>query len=128
MFAVTSIYAALLALLYVVLSVRVIQYRNANSISLGHADDPEMLRRVRVHANCAEYAPIGIILLALFEAQGAPLSALHVLGGMLLIGRAAHAWAVSAAKPVMLGRVLGMALTFGMLVLCALGLLLHTVV
>ena len=125
MFAITAIYASFLALLFLALSWRVISVRQAQRISLGDGDDKIMLRRIRAQANCAEYMPLGLILLGLAEAQGAPVIAVHLLGLMLLIGRVLHGVALSRAGPWMLGRVGGMLLTLMMIGTTALGLLLH---
>jgi uncharacterized membrane protein YecN with MAPEG domain len=73
----------------------------------------------------AGFAPFGILLLALVEMSGAPLIAVHFLGGMLVLGRIVHAWGFSASPPVMQGRVLGMVLTLSMILLSALGSLFH---
>ncbi|MEH8130210.1 MAPEG family protein [Aeromonas veronii] len=51
------VYAALLALLFVLLSIRTIRTRHSRKVALGHGDDPAMLRAMRVHANFAEYDP-----------------------------------------------------------------------
>lgn len=123
--AITSLYASLLALLFVVLSVRVIRYRRGNRISLGDAGDAELLQRMRAHANCGEYAPVALILLLMAELNGAPAVALHVLGLMLLGGRVVHAIGFAQVPVNMNMRVGGMALTFLMIVITSVGLLAH---
>ena len=125
MLAITSIYAALIAFVFIWLSARVIVYRRKNLISMGDHGDNSLLKRMRAQGNCAEYAPFGILLLALVEMSGAPLIAVHFLGGMLVLGRIVHAWGFSASPPVMQGRVLGMVLTLSMILLSALGSLFH---
>ncbi|MGH1577373.1 MAPEG family protein [Planktotalea sp.] len=123
---VTSIYAALIALFFMWLSGRVIFYRRKNRISLGDAGDKSLLKRMRAQANCAEYAPIGLILLALIEMSGAPAFAVHLLGLMLLAGRVSHGVGFSASPPRMGARVFGTAITLTMILLSALGLLVHS--
>ena len=123
MLSVTPIYAGLLAILLIVLSARVIVYRRANRLSLGDEGDRSLLKRMRAQANCAEYAPIGLLLLALLDLQSAPIWALHVLGLMLLAGRCLHAFGFSASPPVMGGRVGGMALTLTMILISAVWLI-----
>ncbi len=125
---VTALYAALLALVFLVLCVRVITYRREHRLGLGDHGDRELVRRMRAQANCAEYAPIGLFLLALTEAQGAPGLVVHALGAMLLMGRAAHAWGFSQKPMNMRLRVGGMALTLTMIGATALGLLGHALV
>jgi uncharacterized membrane protein YecN with MAPEG domain len=100
MLEITSLYAGLLALLFLWLSARVIVYRRGNKISMGDHGDNSLLKRMRAQGNCAEYAPFGVLLLALVEMSGAPNVAVHLLGLMLLSGRALHAWGFSASPPV----------------------------
>ncbi|WP_224823298.1 MAPEG family protein [Cognatishimia sp. MH4019] len=128
MLGITALYAGLIALVFLVLSFRVIGYRRSNQIGLGDAGDKSLLKRIRAQANCAEYAPIGLILLALVEAQGAPGWVVHGLGITLLLGRVAHAYGFSASPPVMNLRVAGVLLTTGMIALSAIGLIAHALV
>lgn len=125
---ITPLYAGLIALIFLVLCFRVIFYRRANQIGLGDAGDKSLLKRMRAQANCAEYAPIGLILLALVELQGAPGPVVHGLGVTLLLGRAMHAYGFSASPPVMPLRVWGMILTTLMIAVAAVGLVAHVVV
>lgn len=67
---------------------------------MGHNGNNSLLKRMRAQGNFIEYAPFGVILLALVEFSGAP--------------------------PVMNGPVFGMILTLMIILLSALGLLLHT--
>jgi hypothetical protein len=125
---VTSIYASLVALVFIALSLRVIRYRRLHRKGLGDEGDRSLLKRMRAQANCAEYAPIGLILLAIAELNGAPALALHVLGLALLAGRVMHGYGFSASPPVMGLRVAGMGLTLVMIALTALGLLAHALI
>lgn len=117
---ITPLYAAILTILYIVLSFRVIFIRRGDKVSLGDGDNPALRARIRVHANFAEYAPLGLLLLLLVEVQGGNAILLHVIGLMLLAGRAAHAWGVSQHPQIMPLRVNGMILTFTALLLGAL--------
>ncbi|MEM8731545.1 MAG: MAPEG family protein, partial [Pseudomonadota bacterium] len=112
---ITSFYAALLTCLYLVLSARVILYRQNSRVSLGDDGDRQLLKRVRAQGNAAEYIPLGILLLALIELQGAPGIALHLLGLMLLVGRLLHGYALSGQPTGLFPRVAGMGLTLAML-------------
>ncbi|MEM9032054.1 MAG: MAPEG family protein [Pseudomonadota bacterium] len=109
---ITGLYAGLLGLLLVVLSVRVIGYRGAKGISIGDNGDEIMLRRIRAQGNLVEYAPLALILLALAEIQGLPSWLVHLFGLILLAGRLSHAAALSSPTPRPVFRVGGMALTF----------------
>lgn len=123
---ITSLYASLIALIFLALSARVIMYRRSNQLGLGDHGDKSLLKRMRAQANCAEYAPIGVILLSLVELSSAPAFVIHALGAMLLLGRALHAYGFSASPPVMILRQIGMVLTLTMIALAALGLLMHS--
>lgn len=123
--AVTSLYTALVALLFLVLSARVILYRRAHMISLGDTGDKALLKRMRAQANCGEYAPIALLLLLVAELNAAPALALHLMGLTLLVGRVLHAVGFSATPQRMILRQVGMVMTLGMILLSALGLIGH---
>lgn len=107
---VVPLYAALLALLFVLLSVRVIGARRSGGIALGVAGDAGLERRVRVQANFAEYVPLALLLLAMAELRGVSAAfLLHPLCLCLLLGRLAHAWGVSRTPENYRYRVAGMA-------------------
>jgi uncharacterized membrane protein YecN with MAPEG domain len=106
------IYAALLGVLFVLLSVRAIGARRAARVAIGPLGQDPLDRRVRAHANCAEYVPLALLLLAFAELRGAPGLALHAGGLALLLGRAAHAWGLSNPPENYRWRVGGMAATF----------------
>ena len=79
----TPLYAALLALLFVRLSLGVIRLRRSEKISLGDGGDGgdrKLMRAQRVHANFAEYVPFALILMALAEAQDASIWLVHGMG------------------------------------------------
>ena len=87
----TALYAGLLGLLLVALSYRVAQRRIRFRVGVGAGDQPELERAIRVQANFTEYVPLALILLALYEAGGAPGWALHGAGTVLVVSRLLHA-------------------------------------
>lgn len=107
-----TVYAALLAVLYVVLSVRTLRLRRALQIALGDGGDERLLRSIRAHANFAEYVPLGLLLMVGVETTAGGRVVVHILGCILLAGRLLHAYGVSRAPEVFMFRVSGMALTF----------------
>jgi uncharacterized protein len=121
--AVTPIYAALLAILFVVLSVRVIQVRRSLKVAIGAGGHPALERAMRVQANFAEYTPLALILLAFCEMKGAPSLVIVLFGAALLAGRVSHAWGVSQAEEDLRFRMVGMMLTFTVIGLMAATLL-----
>ncbi|OGQ79948.1 MAG: glutathione metabolism protein [Deltaproteobacteria bacterium RIFCSPLOWO2_12_FULL_60_19] len=105
-------YAALLAGLYLFLSLRVIGMRVRDRIGLGDAGNPKLQRAIRVQGNFSEYVPLAVILLAFVEMQQASPLLLHGLSLSLLIGRMIHAYGVSQEQEDYRLRVTGMILTF----------------
>ncbi len=67
MMVVTLLTAGLCGLVYLWLSVRVVQTRQKSKVSLGDGGDAVLLQRIRAHANFAEYVPICLILIAAIE-------------------------------------------------------------
>lgn len=80
---------------------------------------------MRTQANFSEYAPLGLLLLALCEAQGAPEAALHLLGVLLVLGRMLHALGFGRARQMIRLRQAGILMNFVMFVLAGLGLMAH---
>jgi len=120
---VVTLYAGLLALLFVVLSVRTLRMRRRLRIAIGDGSDQQMLRAMRVHSNFAEYVPFSLLLLYLVEETGASPAYMHALGAALLIGRLLHAIGVSQVDEKYGFRIAGMALTFTVLIAAAARLL-----
>ena len=117
--AITAFYAALLGLFFVFLSFRVIGWRRLKSVELGHGEDSQLLRRMRVHANFAEYIPFTLLLMAIAESMTAPRPLIHVAGLILIAGRLMHAYGLSQTPHILRLRVGGMILTFTALALSA---------
>ena len=114
---ITPLYAAALTALFITLSLRVIALRRTGRVSLGDAGDPALLARIRAQGNCAEYVPLGVVLLLLAELAGTSPALLH-LSGLLLAGRICHAWALSG-RGRFGARTIGMVMTFAALALSA---------
>jgi hypothetical protein len=106
------IYAALLGIVFVLLSVRTLRLRRRLQVAVGDGGNVLMLRAMRVHGNFAEYVPLGLLMIAATEVMSAPAVLVHGLGILLLVGRLIHAFGVSQEAEVFAYRVGGMALTF----------------
>ena len=120
---ITALYAALLALLFLVLSFRVVGLRRARKLALGWGNFSDLERAIAAHSNFAEYIPLALMLLFSLESLGAARWALHVLGGALLIGRCLHSFGVSQNREDLRFRVAGMIMTFTAIGLSVLGAL-----
>jgi len=112
---VTPFYTGLMALLFLSLSYRVVQARRSQKVSVGDGGDKLVLKAMRTQANCAEYAPIGLLLLLMAELQGMPIWLLHVFGAMLLAGRGLHAYGFGSTPQKVPARIWGMYLTLAMI-------------
>lgn len=117
------IYAALMAIFFVVLSIRTIRQRRKLKIGLGDFGNKDMQRTIRVHANFAEYVPLGLLMIYLVEQSGVYAWFVHLLCLGLLVGRLLHAYGVAQSKENFTFRVAGMSLTFTVLLASAAHLL-----
>lgn len=112
MLLITAIVAALLSLILLKLSFAVINLRRENKVSLGSGGNDALERAIRAQANFTEYVPIGLILMACLELNGAPWWLVLVPGITLIIGRIFHAQGINEVPPNFSKRVLGMKFTF----------------
>lgn len=126
--AIVPVYAALLALLFVALSIRVIKTRRRERVAIGDGDNPRLRRAIGVHNNFAQYVPLALLLLAFVELAAAPILLVHILCLMLLVGRCIHAYGVSQESENFRFRTLGMRLTFATIALAAAYLLVTTLI
>lgn len=108
---ITALYAALSALLIVVLAIRVTLYRRSSRIGIGDNGDHALAKRIRAHANAVELIPVALILLLVCELLAIAPLWLHVFGIALVLGRILHAWGLSASGGVTFGRGSGYLLT-----------------
>lgn len=122
---ITPLYAALLALIFVALSIRTIRLRRRYRVGVGDGNHAELQRAARVHANFAEYVPLALLLIYFAETGGGSLLLIHSLAIALLCGRLLHAWGVSQVRENYRYRTVGMALTFSVILAACLYLLLE---
>ncbi|WP_394190907.1 MAPEG family protein [Pseudoalteromonas atlantica] len=116
-----SFYAAVLAFMYIHLSMNVVKVRKANKISLGTDNNESLIRATRAQGNFIEYVPFALILIFLAEFQGLGSHYCHLLGGLLVFGRICHSIALTDGTFKL--RVIGMISTFAVLALSAFFLL-----
>lgn len=116
---ITTIYASILAVFYIALSVYIVKGRYQYRVSLGDGDNPDMIRRIRAHGNFAEYVPIALLMMLFAELEGGNHIFMHALGLMLLIGRVVHAIALNWPEKIRYGRQIGMVLTFSPIFMAA---------
>ena len=124
---VTPVYATLLGLLFIALSVRTIRLRRKHQVAVGDGNNSELRRAMRVHANFADYVPLALLLIFFVELDGTLKWWVHALAIALVCGRLAHAWGVSQTKENFRYRVSGMVLTFGVIATAGLTILLKRI-
>jgi hypothetical protein len=95
----------------------VIRLRRVNKVALGAGGFSDLEGAIRAHGNFAEYVPLGLVLLGLFESHSVHPVFVAGLGGLLALGRFLHERALSQSNLKL--RVQGMMLTFGTLVTLA---------
>lgn len=96
MFPITSLYAALCALLVLALAFNVVRFRLGKGVTLGDGGDESGQRAVRAHGNAVEYIPLALILIGLLEGNHANAWSLYLYGTVLFLGRLSHAWGLLA--------------------------------
>ena len=103
---ITSIIAALLAIVMLPLTIQVSAKRAAlgkaagdvNAVLYGDGGDEVLLRRIRAFGTFIEYVPFCLIILALTEGAGASSTLVWAIGSTLLVSRIVHALAILYTK------------------------------
>ena len=113
------LYAALCGLMFLFLSARVVQGRTAFKVGIGDGGNEEMRRRIRVHANFAEFVPLVLILLYAVQQAGFSLWIVHALGVVLVVARVFHAAGLGRTSGVSRGRFVGASATFTLLLVAS---------
>ena len=124
--AITGLYAGLMGLFLVVLSVRAVAGRVKHKVEIGDAGNPDLQLRVRAFGNFIEYVPLALVLMVLLELHGFSAWVVHALGIMLLAARLAHAYGLSHSPGITSpGRFAGINLTWLVVALGAVLNILH---
>ena len=120
---IVPIYAAIFAVMLVVLSIRVASMRGDVRIAIGDGGNIILRRRIRVQGNFIEYVPMALLLFLFVELQGWPRWLVHGLCLLLLAARLLHAYGVAQEPEDIRFRATGMATTALLLVIAAVLLL-----
>lgn len=119
-------YAAILGLIFIFLSARVIAARRQFRVTVGFGSHHLLERRIRVQGNFSEYVPITIILLTFMELYGGAKWLIHGLCIALILGRSLHAYCVSRTDEDIRQRRAAMILTFGVLMVAAISVAIYS--
>jgi uncharacterized protein len=123
---ITSVYLAVLALLYTVLAVQVARLRQRDRATFGDNGSLRLRSAIRAHANFIEYVPIIALMVAMLEMSGLSAIWVHLLMSALLISRLLHPLGMYVSPNTLqfqIGRVGGITITLVLLLVCALAIL-----
>ncbi len=118
-FAVTPLYAGLLGLFLVVLSLLVVRLRFRFRVGLGDGGQAALTRAIRVQGNFAEHVPLALLLIFAVEGLGYAAWIVHALGAALVAARLAHAQGLGRSEGESPGRFLGTVTTFSVLIVAS---------
>jgi len=113
---ISPLYVGFFALMLIALGIMVIRLRSQHGVPFGDGGRADLKIATRIHGNFTEYVPLGLLVIVLVEASGYGPYWVHGLGIAFVVGRLAHAQGLTAKKQPSLGRMVGVILTFGMLV------------
>ncbi|MEE4252353.1 MAG: MAPEG family protein [Alcanivoracaceae bacterium] len=117
---ITALYTAMFLLLMLALAANVVRWRLKAQVSLGDGGNKDLGAAIRCHGNATEYVPLVLVGMALLEMLGASDTAMHLYGGLFLVGRLAHPAGMLQKKKINLLRQLGIVLSW--VVMLALGI------
>jgi len=117
-------YAAVLGILGAMLTINVILNRVRTKVDEGAGGDPRLAQAIRAHANFAEQAPLGLIVIAFAESLGSRTWVVHLLGAALVAGRLASAYGLSRTLAQSPGRQFGASVNALVLIAASLAILL----
>ena len=120
---ITALYTALFLLLMLALAANVVRWRMKAHVSLGDGGNKDLTAAVRCHGNAAEYVPLVLVGMGLLEMLGTSNMAIHLYGGLFLLGRLAHPLGLSQRKKVNILRQLGIVISWGVMLALAIHLL-----
>lgn len=116
---ITGLYASLLTVLFIGLAFNIIRLRYQYKTGIGDGGHSALAKAIRIHGNFAEYIPLALLMLGIYEANGANPIILHALGAILFIGRILHAIGLTKTTGVSKQRQIGMLSLFMVLLVLA---------
>ena len=110
---ITPMYAAMLGIILLVLSIRVVAVvRAKGEVGYGDGGNPDFNLVVRGQGNFIEYVPLTIILIGFAEAGGTGGTWIHAMGAALVIGRILHPMGLTNVAGINPMRFVGTILTW----------------
>ncbi len=122
---ITMITTGILGLLFLWHASRIIKVRASLKLGLGDGGEESMVRKIRTHANFAEYTPLLLVMLLLLEIANLPAALLWGFAALIIGGRMVHAYGMLPVGGIMWARTAGMVATLTALGLGSVGLILR---
>lgn len=122
-----ALYSGLLGLIAAALFANVGKRKTKAKIFMGDGGDLSVIRAMRGQMNFVENVPMILILLLAAVLLGMPVIAIHIGGGLLVIGRFFHALHFIQDDAPGWQRMIGAMFTFLVLVASSLALISHAV-
>jgi uncharacterized protein len=114
---ITSIYAAVLAIIMIALSSHVSAQRGKANVSILDGGNSELQLRIRRHGNFVENVPMALLVMLLAELDGVGATWIHAAGVLLIVGRILHAIGLRADKATALRLAGGVSSTLAVLLM-----------
>lgn len=112
----TAATAAFIGIFQMLLTLNVASARGRFKTGLGDGGHPGLLRRIRVHGNLAENAPLFLILLALVEGTGQWVSVVPIFAAVFVVARLSHMIGLFVSEGANPFRFVGVIATVGLIV------------
>jgi hypothetical protein len=110
---ITAATASILAVFQMLLMLYVANGRGKFKTGLGDGGHPGLIRRIRIHGNLAENAPLFLILLGLVEFSGKWPTFVPIVAAIFLVARLSHALGLSISAGPSVFRFVGVMGNFG---------------
>ncbi len=95
---ITGLYAALVAILMVIVGVYIVSLRIRHQVSLGDGGEKTLEAAQRALGNTAEWLPTFLILMWVAEYSDLSANWLHGVGIIMVLGRVSHAFSLIVAE------------------------------
>jgi uncharacterized protein len=115
MLPITSLFCAVLTFIFMRLSFHVVSLRKRTQLWLRPDGSEELERAIRAQTSFITYVPIGVVMVACLELNGAPWYLLAFMAMFLVIGRILYIEGVNNPQSNAKKRNLGIAFTFSAL-------------
>ncbi len=112
---ITPLFAAIMALMFVLLCINVVRYRFRERISLGDGGHKELNKAIRIQANFVEYVPLTLILMWILESLDLSPIRVFWVGIALVLSRVLHVVGMLYPRNLVVLRQIGVLMAFAIL-------------